>query len=302
MPVKNLVFIFAFCSFLTAGAQDYAPLGATWHYEVGAARSPFISYGKWKAVSDTIISGKNCRKIKNFHLNADYVDDTVMFVYEDSGVVFQYIPAAGNFTTLYNFNAKTGDTWNFALSDTCSIPVIVDSTGNTVINNLSLRVLYVTYDTVTRGTLVERLGNISFPLPDEYFHCKRGIWDGLYYNGLRCYSDSSMGQVDSLPDSLFTSWSKPNFKRCDTVFTSLKEISNGKGITVFPNPNQGSFTIEGGVNNSLLTIFNSYGQIISSQTISGKQKTDIQLNAPPGIYFLQLKTEEGVYRKKIVLQ
>jgi len=69
-------------------------------------------------------------------------------------------------------------------------------------------------------------------------------------------------------------------------------------INIYPNPNTGSFTIDGVKQNTVLIIFNTIGEKITEQNISS-EKTEIHLsNFPSGIYFVQISSEkESVIRK-----
>ena len=97
------------------------------------------------------------------------------------------------------------------------------------------------------------------------------------------------------------------------VCTGVQSFSNNSYITVYPNPSNGVFalTLKGTNNSALLgggqiEIYNVYGQIVYS-TIQHPDShrdnnTTIDLSShPQGIYFLQLKTSEGVITKKLVV-
>ena len=53
--------------------------------------------------------------------------------------------------------------------------------------------------------------------------------------------------------------------------------------------------------NVQIKIYNVYGEIVYSSVIISKSST-INLDAPNGVYFLQLKTNEGTAVKKIIIQ
>ena len=70
---------------------------------------------------------------------------------------------------------------------------------------------------------------------------------------------------------------------------------------IYPNPNSGTFTISTKRKDFALTITNILGEKILSQKIQNI-KSEIDLSKQPsGIYFLQLKTSEGIATKKIVI-
>jgi len=80
-------------------------------------------------------------------------------------------------------------------------------------------------------------------------------------------------------------------------------------LSVFPNPNEGVFTIE--INDKLaqklhLTIFNSVGKFVYSENFetNGNTPKRIDLSSlSSGIYFMRIETDsKKVYRSKIVIQ
>jgi hypothetical protein len=84
-------------------------------------------------------------------------------------------------------------------------------------------------------------------------------------------------------------------------------ISTQMHATIYPNPNVGQFVViyEGEESESLLTVNDSYGRLIYSdkKTLQKNERRQIQLNQPiaTGLYFVELRTELGVYRKQIII-
>ena len=110
---------------------------------------------------------------------------------------------------------------------------------------------------------------------------------------------------------------------CYSLFVGGIEDLDRSTISIFPNPNNGSFTVE--LHNSTkpsatrftnsienqqimsitrLHLLNLQGQIIyRSESESGsEERIEIQLDTEPGIYFLQVSSEAGMVTKKIVIQ
>ncbi len=85
-----------------------------------------------------------------------------------------------------------------------------------------------------------------------------------------------------------------------SVFVEIKNIS------VFPNPNNGAFTlnIESALNQKISTnIFNSLGQLILKKQIETNTQTEFDLSAnAKGIYYLQILSEEKHYYIKVSVQ
>jgi hypothetical protein len=83
--------------------------------------------------------------------------------------------------------------------------------------------------------------------------------------------------------------------------TNIKAIASKTAIKVYPNPNNGEFTIElTNINNSNITITNVLGQIIKSQ--KGELMNQINLNAiEKGIYFINvMENNQSVYRSSVI--
>jgi hypothetical protein len=78
-------------------------------------------------------------------------------------------------------------------------------------------------------------------------------------------------------------------------------------ISIYPNPSIGLFTVEFKrvtENNSNISIVNSIGNVVFSEELKiGESLRKINLSDfSKGIYFIELQTELGVYKKKIILQ
>ncbi len=102
--------------------NDWAPVGAKWWYGgvVGTGGpSCDCGYTTFESVADTMIKGKNCRKLvtTSFGCNVGVTLDQSHFMYEDAGKVYHYSAALDRFYTLYDFTLQAGDTL-FGLVDT----------------------------------------------------------------------------------------------------------------------------------------------------------------------------------------
>lgn len=80
--------------------------------------------------------------------------------------------------------------------------------------------------------------------------------------------------------------------------------ANGSSVAVFPNPNNGSFSmnITSAINEMAnVTITNMVGQVVSEMKVATNAAADITLAQPAGIYFVNATTSNGVYTAKVVL-
>ena len=85
--------------------------------------------------------------------------------------------------------------------------------------------------------------------------------------------------------------------------TSINTIASKANIKVYPNPNNGEFTIElTNINNSNITITNVLGQIIKTQKAELMNQIDLNL-FDKGIYFINvMENNQSVYRGSIIKQ
>ena len=83
--------------------------------------------------------------------------------------------------------------------------------------------------------------------------------------------------------------------------TSINTIASKTAIKVYPNPNNGEFTIElTNINNSNITITNVLGQIIKTQKAELKNQIDLNL-FDKGIYFINvMENNQSVYRSSMI--
>ncbi|MCW3123114.1 MAG: hypothetical protein JWQ38_2606 [Flavipsychrobacter sp.] len=78
--------------------------------------------------------------------------------------------------------------------------------------------------------------------------------------------------------------------------------ANDAGLKIFPNPNYGTFNIHLATpfdEYAVVTITNMVGVKIKELKMTTNQPLDLQLNAPPGIYFLEAVTPHGRWSEKI---
>ncbi|HEU4719457.1 MAG TPA: T9SS type A sorting domain-containing protein, partial [Bacteroidia bacterium] len=104
------------------------------------------------------------------------------------------------------------------------------------------------------------------------------------------YTDPVSGCAGTSSDSIFVS-----------ACTGVQENTAAGNLQVYPNPNNGSFTIEYGDfrNVTALVLNNSLGEAVGEWKMnSAKLAIDMQ-SLPAGIYFLQMTTPEGIVTTRI---
>jgi hypothetical protein len=91
-----------------------------------------------------------------------------------------------------------------------------------------------------------------------------------------------------------------NFLDCASIF----EFSSGLKVSVYPNPNNGQFTIlADGVNEKLdVTLTDMNGKVILKREMKSPGKDDIEIsNYPKGQYILGLSSGDGIKVEKVVV-
>ena len=300
--MKTFTFAFGFLMLsVLCGAQNWAPVGATWYYTEYFAFSPHIDYLRIESVKDTIIQGKACKELVKRHylICSDRPDKE--FTYSENNKVYFLDTIFNSFQTLYDFGANTGDQWMIKIKNYSnpSVPdtlfVHVDSTSYKTINGIQLKMQYVTYhfhNEVDPGfayssVILDRIGDTLYMFdfwPSYYFAC-----DGNLSGGLRCYSDSVIGNYKTgIADS------------CNYVFTGINEKSSAS-VEVYPNPVSDFIFIKSPDQRSFsFRLLN----VLGIECLAGRTENS-EIDIRPlmnGIYFLEISDQSNnllVYKKII---
>ena len=81
--------------------------------------------------------------------------------------------------------------------------------------------------------------------------------------------------------------------------------ANAGGVTLYPNPNQGSFTItvSSDVTEPVKIVINDLlGQKIKELYATTNDPVEVELHEPPGIYFAEARTVNNSWQEKIILR
>lgn len=71
-------------------AQDFAPVGSIWHYTQGTLNPHVTSFKTLESVADTVISGKECRKLVEVERYLDTVGTSIHYLCSENNSVFFY--------------------------------------------------------------------------------------------------------------------------------------------------------------------------------------------------------------------
>jgi len=272
-----LILLFAIVVIKLSGQTNndsWPPLNAEWYYELqplGGSFPSIVSYQYTKIVGDTILLTKKCMILQR--INAINICESMgreyEYLYENSDTVFWYNQDIKNFTVLYNFAAKAGDTWELSVRN-CSFTVRVDSVSAVNLNNKSHKVLYVSdIENYFTGKIIEGVGHTkSFFPKDSYWYCHGIACDSDVIDGIRCFlqNDTLVFHLDSTP--------------CDTtyqIFTNLIDNHITNAISIYPNPvkdilrivfNNNDYT---GKDELFYHLYKSNGQIVKEGVLSNSR-------------------------------
>jgi hypothetical protein len=85
------------------------------------------------------------------------------------------------------------------------------------------------------------------------------------------------------------------------ITTSVNENNHLTSLKIYPNPTLGKLTITlDEPTSGTIYIRNTIGQIVLQENLIDVKEHEIQVDAPSGIYFLQIESDGQVITKKIV--
>jgi hypothetical protein len=272
------------CFYSPTFSQNFAPVGAKWHYSVDDYQPPFNkNYILIESIKDTVVLGKNAKKLDQTIFygagGSGYIGFDI--VYSDSNKV--YIYRYNDFKLLYDFNANQGDTVYViephiivcgGNNDTL-IQVLIDSVKIENIGGTLKKVQYVTnleLGWVIGDKYVETVGSNHYLIPIDCVSPSQT-------DSLRCYSDSTINYqlvVD-----------------CEELAVGIEEIyENELTINTLIKNNIMFNDIKG-----TFIVYDINGRIMLNQKIKPSINIDF---LKPGIYILVINTQNSYKRYKIL--
>ena len=272
-------------------AQEFAPIGAIWHYTQRTNNPNLTSFKTIESISDTSINGIQCRKMIEVERYLDTTNIIYHYMYSENDSVFFF--AENDFHLLYDFGANTGDTIildYFSTYDGTPLKMIIDSTGTIIVNNQERQIQYITCGdgmVIEFGhQVIEGIGNTSFMFP---------TLDGSLDGPLRCYQDNN---TDLFLNPFHPSYGW-NHQDCEEIITGIAETKNTEKISVFPNPTKSIISIKNIDGETAYKIFNINGKIIIHGIITESNEINIE-EFSKGIYFIELENENMLTVRKII--
>lgn len=280
--MKNLTLLSFLVFTMGLSAQEFAPVGAIWHYDQATINPNMQSYHTIESISDTLIEGRMCQSllVTSRHAGQQF---SWLYTCASGDSVLMYVDSA--FYLLYDFSAVAGDTLvigHYRTDAGSPLLMVIDSTSTMVINGHTRRVQYVTsgdgLSIEFGGTVIEGVGNTMYLLP---------VFDMATEGPLRCYSDRIIGAYTHT-DRPSLGW---NFMDCEQVIVlGVDQPGNTTAISVYPNPTSAQLFIEGIETTSGFLLYDLLGKPVMRGTISSSSPINIS-NLPNGIYSLVIHHE-----------
>lgn len=138
------------------------------------------------------------------------------------------------------------------------------------------------------------------------------IQDTVIGTGSELYLTIGNFSYDSLSDTMrvysilgqdYAYYYIDNVSVVDVATLGVNNVENGKTeISVYPNPTNNYLKINCGLGQYVIGMEDVLGNIIKTLALKNKEETIDVSDLPEGIYFVNLKTSEGVFTKKIIIQ
>ncbi len=277
--------------YLLLAQTDFAPIGATWHYQYEDQDSAPWGYGyyKFESVGDSIVNGKTCRQINQTKVRSDSTatDLFTIFVYNQNDSIYRYSELTDDFYLLMDYTAEVGDTLvltNMYSSNYYDSTFVVVEQSNEIIDGQTLKKWLLDFGTC--GIYQEYYEKIGSPFGfDPQQNC---IVTYFYDVNIRCYEDNeiSLSFID---------------QPCDAIISSAKHLSIS-ALEIFPNPATEHVQLLWGDHSKYnIELINVKGQVIKRMNAvsSGEQLNLEALNS--GFYYLKFIDKQGDYLvRKIV--
>jgi hypothetical protein len=83
----------------------------------------------------------------------------------------------------------------------------------------------------------------------------------------------------------------------------VNELFTDKNIKIYPNPNNGAFTLQNNTHEPLdISVFDAMGKVVFQGVALSSTQTKLNLNVPPGVYMVNLQQNGTMVTKKMVVR
>lgn len=97
-----------------------------------------------------------------------------------------------------------------------------------------------------------------------------------------------------------------NIKANHTIDVTFEPVSveeeNISNISIFPNPNNGKFSVNLGENAQSYVLYDMSGRIVEEKAVNGLSVVDFDMNISAGTYFIKVITDDKVSIEKVIIE
>ena len=167
----------------------FAPQEAEWYFDVFNPWGTHPEYQRFFVEGDTVIQGHQCSVIDQRFVDTGHEGGE--YVYEEDNKVYWFNPTTNAFTTLYDFDAEAGESWDYEVGE-CTHQVTVDSVGSVTWNGHTYRTQWVRFyeedlPIYYSGKIMEGIGYERGLFPSVYVCNGWEVFDASEIEYLRCY-------------------------------------------------------------------------------------------------------------------
>lgn len=95
-------------------------------------------------------------------------------------------------------------------------------------------------------------------------------------------------------------WNSLGSHDCQCNPASINDM-DALAYAIYPNPSSGTFHIKNASNIKKFQVLNAFGQVLSTREISNQDMVVFQIDAPRGVYFLNISTKTGATETRKVI-
>lgn len=162
---------------------------------------------------------------------------------------------------------------------------------------------------------VENSGDGSIAVETLVNTTMAGAWETLYFDFTQNQPNTPAIDYNQVYDKVvvFPDFGNPGADKTfyvdDVMFgnagMSLNEVLNGNNLSVYPNPNQGRFTVNSSVllsSNAVVEVRDLQGRLVIAQEANGEQTEINAGDLPAGVYMVQAKSDAGTETARIMIK
>jgi len=220
------------------------------------------------------------------HSGGNFLPNIDIEVIDDNGfVINSYIPGE-TYTLKFNVSASTGS------------PVGYGFQGVALSSNIENKQAGLMLKTISSNTRITNLNQISYTeqsginrsglFETEWQAPEKGFGEiNIYARGLAVNGTSSSGDQQTNAKSILLT---------ENLSTSINDLDVKKlNFVVFPNPNNGDFSIKFNKVEKIIEIKISdvSGKLLTSKKFNTTNFVNLKINKPKGLYILEVITNDG---------